>query len=147
MFMLSRPGSFASSPFAPFGDIFSLVSRQPASSACCTPGAQATQLALDIRETPTHFVVDASLPGFRKADIDVQVHEGVLTISGSRTQTAENADETWIRRERTTSNLWRSIRLPEGITGAGISADLTDGILTVRIPKPAENQPRKIAVN
>ncbi|MBM4112938.1 MAG: Hsp20/alpha crystallin family protein [Phycisphaerae bacterium] len=137
--------SFARNPFRAIDEVMNLVARDFANGSCCAVNAPAA-LAVDIREREKEYLVEASVPGFRKDEVDVQMHEGVLSISANRQESNETIDEGWIRRERSTTNLSRQVRLPEGVTSDGIRADLSDGVLTVRIPKPAQLQPRKISI-
>lgn len=137
----NRQRTFTHSPFPSIDEFMNLVSR----GNCCSVNAPSA-LAIDIRERKSEYLVEASLPGFRKEEVDVQLHDGVLTIAAHRASTDETGDETWIRRERSVISFERQIKLPEGVTGEGIKADLAEGVLTVRIPKPAQVQPRKISI-
>jgi len=140
-----RQRTFAHNPFAAIDEFMNLVARENTNGGCCAVNAPAS-LALDIRERQNEFVVEASLPGFKKSEVDVQVHEGSLVIAANREVSNDSSDDNWIRRERAVSSLQRQVRLPEGVSGDGIKADLADGVLTVRIPKPAQLQPRKISI-
>jgi len=139
-----RNRGFAHNPFTAIDEMMNLVTRDFANPSCAvsTPAA----LAIDIRERESEFVVEASLPGFSKNEIDVQLHDGVLSISANREQSRDTTDEGWVRRERCTTSMARQVRLPDGVSSDGIRADLSDGVLTVRIPKPAQLQPRKISI-
>ncbi len=116
------------------------------------PQTAASRLPIDIHEENGRFVITASVPGFRKDQISVEVKDGMLTIAATNTvvrQESSGADEAtaaanakkWYRRERRTMNWERSLRLSEGVTGEGTTAELKDGVLTVTIP-----QPRQVAV-
>lgn len=139
-----RNRSFAHNPFAALDEMMNLVARDFANSSCAVNAPAA--MAIDIREREKEYIVEASLPGFRKDEIDVQLHDGVLSIVANRSESQESNDENWIRRERCTTSMARHVRLPDGVTSDGIRADLSDGVLTVRIPKPAQLQPRKITI-
>ena len=129
----------------------------PGTKACCTPGSACerptARLALDIEERESNYLIHASLPGFRKDEISVEVEDGVLTIAATRAEAKEAEKEeagvTWHARERRHVNFARSIRLPEGVTGEGIQAELKDGVLAVHVPKPVkpEVKGRKIVIN
>lgn len=159
--------SFAHGPFRSIDEVLNLVARDLAGGASCCAPAEPAALPVDIREREHEFVVEASIPGFRKGEVEVELHDGVLTITATRQESccetkpgAESCCESksgasageavvdrWIRRERHESNLSRRVALPEGVMSEGIRADLADGILTVRIPKPAKLQPRKIKID
>lgn len=147
--ILSR--SFNHNPFTALDEVMNLMSRENSNGNCCTVHAPAA-LAIDIRERKSDFIVEASLPGFRKDEVDVQMHDGMLTITAHRETSNEASDASaeshgqWIRRERSVTSLARQVRLPEGVSGDGIKAELTNGVLTLQIPKPAQLQPRKISI-
>lgn len=140
-----RPRHFMHSPFAALDEFMNLATREGSNGNCC--GATApVALPIDIRERQHDFIVEASLPGFKRNEIEVQMHEGRLTISANREASSTSGDETWILRERAAARLARHVRLPEGVSGEGIKAELVDGVLTVLIPKPAQLQPQKISI-
>ncbi len=112
-------------------------------------GARATALAVDIAEKDGDIVVRASLPGFAKDDIEVQVHDGVLSITAKRgEQHEESGDggERYYRRERRVGSVSRRIALPDGVNGAKVEAELRDGVLTLTIPTPEEAKPKQIEI-
>ena len=140
-----RNRSFSHAPFRAIDEVMNMVARECGTGSCCSVNAPAA-LVVDIRERDREFLVEASLPGFRKEDVEIQLHDGVLSIAANRQESSESSDEGWIRRERSTTSLARQVRLPEGVTSDGIRADLSNGVLTVHIPKPAQLQPRKITI-
>lgn len=103
-------------------------------------------LPLDISEDEKALIVRASLPGFKKEDVDIEVHDGVLTIKGTHTEQAEATKENFLRRERHTRSVQRRVALPNTVEGAQVDAELKDGVLTLRLPKTPEAQPKKIAI-
>jgi HSP20 family protein len=103
-------------------------------------------LAVDIAEDDKHLIIHASLPGFRKEDVNIEVHDGVLTISASRTEETEVKDRKFLRRERRTGSVMRSIALPEAVTHDHAEAELKDGVLELKLPKSADARKRVIAV-
>lgn len=109
-------------------------------------GIDQGSLALDISEDETSFYVRASLPGFRKEDVDASIHEGILTIKAEHVEVVEEKKEQYHRRERRTGSLSRRIRLPDTVDGDKIGAHLADGVLTLTLPKTPRNEPRKIAI-
>lgn len=94
------------------------------------------------------LVVRADLPGLRKEDVEVEIDDGVLMISGERTEEqVENRDD-FYRSERRYGRFHRALPLPEGITGESCEATFKDGVLEVTLPMPRqpERQARKIAI-
>jgi HSP20 family protein len=91
--------------------------------------------AADISETDKEYVIKAELPEVRKEDVQVTVHEGVITIAGERKQEKEKKDEKMHRVERFYGSFYRSFDLPEDADDKNIRAESKDGVLTVRISK------------
>ena len=103
-------------------------------------------LALDISETPEDLVVRASLPGFNKDDLTVEVHDGMLTINAKQDETVEEKDERFYRRERRVGSVSRTIALPTAVAEDNATAELDNGVLTLRLPKLRKDSPKRIAV-
>ena len=102
--------------------------------------------ALDIHEDKDNLVVAVELPGMKKEDIDVSLHEGSLSISGERKgeEKLENAEV--YRSERFFGRFQRTVTLPTPVNAAGINAQYKDGVLTVTLPKAEEAKPKQIDV-
>src|SRR3954454_11540821 len=102
--------------------------------------------AMDLVETGDHFVLRADLPGMSEKDVNIEVEERVLTVSGERkAEQSENKDG-YHRVERAFGSFSRSLTLPEGVDAEAVSASFDKGVLEVRIPKPEERKPRKISI-
>ena len=101
---------------------------------------------MDLVETEDHLVLKADLPGMTKDDLDIEVKDGVLTVSGERKAEDEEKADTHYRIERAFGSFSRSLTLPRGITPDRIDADFTDGVLQVRIPKPEERKPQRVRI-
>lgn len=109
--------------------------------------SDAATLAVDVSEDDTNVYVRASLPGFAKEDVSIEVHDSVLSIKAEHNEETEEKGEKFYRRERRFGSLSRSIALPSPVREGEASAELKDGVLTVRIPRVAEKSPKKIAIN
>lgn len=108
--------------------------------------ANSFSLALDVHEDEHQYEVKASLPGVKPDDIDVQLEDGVLTISAeTRFEKKEETARTLIQ-ERRYGRYTRSLRFPQAVNTDNIEADYVDGVLTVIVPKAEESKPQKIAV-
>lgn len=104
--------------------------------------------AMDIRERESDFVVRTDLPGVRKEDINVQLENGVLTITAERkTESEEKESERTIRREVRYGRYARSLRLGTQVNEKAVKASYRDGVLELVLPKAEEVKPRKIAVD
>ena len=104
-------------------------------------------LALDVSEDESSVIVRASLPGFAREDVHIELHDGVLTIKAQHTEESEESGERYFRRERRVGSLSRRVALPGVIGEDGADAKLADGVLEVRVPKARKESPRKISVN
>lgn len=102
--------------------------------------------AMDLVETEDAFVLKADLPGIGESDVNVELENNVLTIAGERKTEHEERHEGYYRLERATGAFSRSLSLPEGIDAEAVQAAFDNGVLTVRIPKPAQAKPRKVKI-
>ena len=102
--------------------------------------------AMDLIETGEHFVLKADLPGMTEQDVNIELENNVLTLSGERKTEHEEKHEGYYRLERATGAFARSLTLPEGIDAEAVSATFDNGVLEVRIPKPVQAQPRKVQI-
>lgn len=103
-------------------------------------------LPVDLSRADGKIKVRASLPGFKAEDIDVQVHEGVLSIKAEHDEEHESGDERFYRRERVIGSVSRRIALPGFVRDADIEAQLEDGVLTLTLPLPEQAQPKQIEI-
>jgi HSP20 family protein len=108
--------------------------------------ASAFAPAFEVKETTDSFVLRADLPGVEEKDLDIAVHNGVLTVSGSRAAEERKEGESYVLYERQYGSFSRSFALPDMADGERIDAALTNGVLTLTIGKKAEAKPRKIAI-
>jgi HSP20 family protein len=102
--------------------------------------------AMDLVETADHFVLRADLPGLSEADVNIEVEDRVLTVSGERKAEHEATKEGFHRVERAFGAFSRSLTLPEGVEPEAVEASFDRGVLEVRIPKPEQRKPRKISI-
>jgi HSP20 family protein len=111
-----------------------------------TRQASAFSPAFEVKETTDSFVVRADLPGLEDKDLDVSLHAGVLTVSGSRQAENRSEGESYALYERQFGSFSRSFSLPEIADGERIEAKLESGVLTLTIGKKADAKPRKISL-
>ena len=104
------------------------------------------QPVVDIFEAKDAIVVKAELPGVKAEDVNIHVEKNLLTISGERRLENEENRDGYHRIESAYGAFSRSFALPNHVQSEGIDASLDNGILTLRMPKRAEAQPRKIQV-
>jgi len=99
---------------------------------------------VDIKEAKDHYEITAELPGVKKEDLHVHVHEGVLTIEAETQQEdKEEKEGRIIRQERRYGRFMRSFNLGGEVTEADIKASFKDGILKLEAPKVAEKVPER----
>jgi HSP20 family protein len=102
--------------------------------------------AMDVYENNESLLVKVELPGMKKEDIDISIHEGVLSVSGESKCECNNAQTEINRSERNYGRFHRSFSLPKPVAVEKVSAQYKDGILTVTLPKMEEAKPRQIEV-
>jgi HSP20 family protein len=102
--------------------------------------------AMDLLETTDHFVLRADLPGMSEQDVNIELEDSTLTISGERKTEHEESQEGYYRVERASGSFQRSLTLPKGVDPEAVTASFDRGVLEVRIPKPEERKPRKISI-
>jgi HSP20 family protein len=103
--------------------------------------------ALDLYQSNDNVVAVVELPGMRKEDIELSLHDGTLTISGERKRESSSNGEKAERTERYIGRFRRSIALPTRVDASKVSATYRDGILTVTLPKAEEVKPKQIQVS
>jgi HSP20 family protein len=102
--------------------------------------------ALDLYQNNDDVMAVVELPGMRKEDIEISLHDGTLTIAGERKSESSNGEKAE-RSERYIGKFRRSITLPARVDANKVSATYRDGILTVTLPKAEEAKPKQIQVN
>jgi HSP20 family protein len=101
---------------------------------------------VDLYENKDHIVVRAELPGMKKEDIEISLHQGNLMISGERKVESQDEDGEASRSERFFGRFQRALELPKPVDGNKVTATYKDGILTVKLPKTEESKPKQITV-
>ncbi len=102
--------------------------------------------ALDLYEDKDNVIVKAELPGMKKEDIEVSLHNGALSISGERKSEKKFEESETYRSERFVGRFHRSVTLPSEVKGDQVKAQYKDGILTVTLPKAEAAKPKQIEV-
>ena len=98
-----------------------------------------------MEETDDAYTVEIDLPGVAREDVDIQLDDRRLTVSGD----VEEKERTGIlhRRTRRVGRFHYSVTLPGDVDADKVSAQLHDGVLTVHVPKSAQAKPRRIAIS
>jgi HSP20 family protein len=103
--------------------------------------------ALDVYEDKENFTVKAELPGMKKEEIEVSLHEGMLSISGERKSESKHEDAEVYRTERFFGRFQRTVNLPAAVAAEKVKAAYQDGVLTITLPKTEEAKPKHIDVS
>jgi HSP20 family molecular chaperone IbpA len=101
--------------------------------------------AVDIFETEKEIMLLADMPGVKAKDLNIDLHENVLSLDGD-VQSPEGTDEVDVIREYRTGKYYRQFNLSQVIDQSKIDAEMNDGVLRLRLPKVEAATPRKIAV-
>ncbi len=127
--------------------LFGTFFDSPTTAAAGNNAARRWIPAVDLVEEEDRFVLRADLPGVGEQDVKVELEDDVLTVSGERKAEHEERKEGHYRIERSSGRFSRSLTLPEGVDPESIQAQFDKGVLEVRIPKPEERKPRRVAIN
>ena len=111
-----------------------------------TKNAEQYAPTLDITESAESFEVHVDLPGVRPEDVKLEMHEGKLVVSGSRSTNSDQKDKAFHRMERVSGSFSRMISLPTEVDVEKIDASYEHGVLRIVIPKAIKQQPKKIAI-
>ena len=102
--------------------------------------------ALNVYEDGDTLVVEAQLPGLKPEDLDINVEQGVLTISGQTTAEEERTERNYLIREHRTGRFSRSLRLPATYNPDACQANFEHGVLRLEFPKSESAKPRRIQI-
>jgi HSP20 family protein len=147
---VSRRGDLLS-PFAPFRrelgrlfedffDVFGYPARWDRELA--SPPAGIISPRMDVSETDDEIRIKAELPGVNQNDVDIQLADDVLTIRAVCQSERNDQQQDYRVMERARGTFVRSLRLPFTVDGDQIRASLTDGVLSIIIPKTHQAQER-----
>jgi len=102
--------------------------------------------AVDIKEDADAYTVSLEAPGVKQENLNLTLQDNVLTIRGHKQQKQEQGEGQYRRVECSYGSFARSLSLPRNVDGNGVTADLHDGVLTVRLPKHEAAKPRQINI-
>lgn len=121
---------FFAAPFTAFGSPFFNVWAPP----------------LDVYEDKENLFVTLEVPGLRKEDFDIALHDGVLSVSGERKLEERRQKTAGYRTERFNGRFQRSVTLPKAVQADKVRAAYRDGVLTVTLPISEAARPKQIVV-
>lgn len=101
---------------------------------------------VNIEEQPDHFTLTAQVPGMKEGDIDLQIHDGRLTLKGETQEEKETDENNYHLREFHKSSFERSFTMGDNVDPAKVKAKMENGVLTVYLPKKEEVKPKSVKV-
>ncbi len=108
---------------------------------------QVASMPVDVAEEEDRYLVKASIPGVPADDIDVTVHDGVLTIKAETASETEQQKTNYRLRECHVGSQLRRFTLPSTVDEEHVTAQYDHGVLTLSLPKTSEVQPKRIAIS
>ena len=111
-----------------------------------TPKTSAVMPRIDIKDKKDKIVVKAELPGMVEDDIDIEIADGVMTISGEKKEESEKEDEGYYYKESHTGVFSRSFNLPADVVESKADAEMKNGVLSITIPKTEPKKATKIKI-
>ena len=103
--------------------------------------------AVDLYEKDDHYMIKAELPGVDKKDINIDLKDRLLTLSGERSHDNEVKEENYYRKERSYGRFQRAFRLPADVDSDKIKAEFKDGLLQVEVPKPEQIKAKEVTIH
>lgn len=134
--------------FSPFGSLQSDINRlfdnffspfsglEPFSSG----PTYLSQPKMDVIEKDKEYEVKVDLPGMKESDVNVEIHDGLLTIAGESSSEKEDKQKNYHLCERQYASFKRSVALSKDVDDGKAAASFKDGVLTVNLPKKPEAQ-------
>lgn len=104
-------------------------------------------LAVDVKEDAEGYAVEVDVPGFKKDEIHLNFEDNILGIVANKAAETEEKKEGYLRRERYKGSFRRQIRLGQDVDSEKITADLKDGVLTIKLAKAATPTKKPIEIN
>lgn len=135
---------FGTSPFAMMRELSRELDRafgSPAETGAAGAPAAAWWPAIECKRTNGSMMVTADLPGLKREDVKVEIVDNALVLEGERKFESRKEEGDYLETERSYGKFFRSIPLPEGAKADEIKAELTNGVLEVKIPV-AETKPK-----
>ena len=150
--MRRERGGESLAPKSFFTDFFSDVDRFFENDLFRMPAQIGRQLmrnmpATNIRESEKDYTIELAAPGMTKEDFNIDVDEGMLTISSQKEEDTTKEEDNFTRREYNYSSFSRSFRLPEAVNADEIKARYEEGVLKISVPKREESNTSRKRVN
>ena len=102
--------------------------------------------AVDLEDREKDYLLKAEMPGFKKEDIEIEVQDDSVAITGRVGWKYDKKAQAYICKERACESFYRTVQLPEEIKAEDVTANLSEGVLEITLPKKAPKQKRKVAI-
>ena len=102
--------------------------------------------AVDLEDQEKQYMLKAEMPGFKKEDIEIEVEENSVIITGEAGWKYDKKEQEYICKERACQSFYRIVDLPEEVKVEEVTANLADGVLEITLPKKMQKQKRKVKV-
>ena len=112
--------------------------NDPFARVAVTPSDLGFSPSFDMKEVDGGYEITAELPGVKKEDISMDLHDGILTLKGEKKEEFKEEKESMIRSERRYGSFERSVRVPDGVTAEHVKARMDNGVLWIKIETPKE---------
>lgn len=139
----NRPGRW--DPLREFEDLYGQMGRWMDSVFSGGDGEPAWSPAADVRETEDSYLVEVDLPGVRRDDLAIDLTGGELAVTGELREVEQRGR--LHRRTRRTGQFAYRVTLPHDVDTDSCEAGLTDGVLTIRVPKSETAKPHRITIS
>jgi HSP20 family protein len=135
-------------PWRPFREMISLRDAMDRlfEDSVITPKTVSAMPKLDIKDKKDSIVVKAELPGMTEEEVDIEISDGVMTISGEKKEEKEKEEEGYYYKESHSGAFSRSFTLPADVVAEKAEADMKDGVLSIIIPKVEPKKATKVKV-
>ena len=131
-------------PFAELGELRSRLDRMFGELG--EGGEVAWRPAIDVVREDGNLVVRADVPGIKPEEVEIEVENDILTVSGKHEEEKEEKGKDYLRRERRVGSFSRSLALPPGVDAKKIEAKTHDGVVEVTIPLPKEPEKKRVQI-
>ena len=135
-----------------FDDVFSQFRNDfedllfPSPWTSIFPITQTRTPLVDLEDQGKNFLLKAEMPGFKKENIEIDVQEDSISVTAEVGWVYDKKEQEYICKERECKSFYRTIQLPEEINVEEVSAELSDGVLEVNLPKKKPKKKRKVTI-
>ena len=104
------------------------------------------QLAVDVYQTKSSFIIQSPVAGIKPEDLDISVEDGILVVRGKRERTEEIQEKDYFYQECYWGAFSRKVSLPEDVDSSKVKASLKKGVLTIELPRIIKEKKKKIII-